>query len=165
MINCIVAVDKNQGIGFQGRMPWPHLSDDMKWFRNLTTSNAIIMGRKTWESIGSKNLPGRINIVISRNIIPNCHYSVSSTKEALEYCKIKFPTKDIFIIGGSTIYEQYLNYVDRFYVTEINETYKCDKFFPYDWVKKQCKNIVEHGTYTSPINFTIKEYNYDTPRT
>ena len=69
MINCLVAVERNQGIGFEGQMPWPRLKGDMSWFREKTTDQIVIMGRKTWESIGGKNLPNRINIVISREFV------------------------------------------------------------------------------------------------
>lgn len=159
MINCIVAVERNQGIGFEGQMPWPRLAGDMQWFREKTTDQIVIMGRKTWESIGSKNLPNRINVVISRNPIEGVDQCFSDTDRALEFCTTFYPHKEIFIIGGSAVYQHYLDIVDRFYVTEIDSNYKCDTFFDLDYVQETFTKVKEHATFNDPIKYTIKEYN------
>lgn len=159
MISCIVAVDNNQGIGFQGSMPWPHLKGDMKWFKQKTTNQIIIMGRKTWQSIGSKNLPNRINIVISSNFIQEADRCFSSPDKALDFCNLFYPNKEIFIIGGSTIYDHFLKSIQRFYITEIDQTYECDTFFNLNFVKKNFTNIKEHAIFSEPLTYTIKEYN------
>ena len=159
MINCIVAVERNQGIGFEGQMPWPRLVGDMQWFREKTTDQIVIMGRKTWESIGSKNLPNRINVVISRNPIEGVDQCFSDTDRALEFCTTFYPHKEIFIIGGSAVYQHYLDIVDRFYVTEIDSNYKCDTFFDLDYVRETFTKVKEHATFNDPIKYTIKEYN------
>lgn len=163
MIGCLVAVDKNQGIGFNGSIPWPRLTNDLKWFKQITLGNVVIMGRKTWESIGSKNLPGRINIVLSRNNIPDCHKSFSITNDALEFCKTKFPDKDIYVIGGATIYQQYIDVIDKFYITEIDETYTCDTFFNLTYVQKNCKICKKLHHFEKTLetpSYTINEYSY-----
>ena len=159
MINCIVAVERNQGIGFEGQMPWPRLAGDMQWFREKTTDQIVIMGRKTWESIGSKNLPNRINVVISRNPIEGVDQCFSDTDRALEFCTTFYPHKEIFIIGGSAVYQHYLDIVDRFYVTEIDSDYQCDTFFDLDYVQETFTKVKEHATFNDPIKYTIKEYN------
>lgn len=163
MINCIVAVCKNQGIGFKGSMPWPRLSGDMRWFKEKTIDQIVIMGRKTWESIGCKNLPNRINIVISRNFIEEADRCFSDTDRALDFCKIFYPFKEIFIIGGSAIYENYLDIIDKFYVTEIDAEYQCDTFFDLQYVQENCKIVKDilHNdkTETSPA-YIIREYTY-----
>ena len=159
MINCIVAVERNQGIGFEGQMPWPRLAGDMRWFREKTTDQIVIMGRKTWESIGSKNLPNRINIVISRNFIEEADRCFSETDRALDFCTAFYPYKEIFIIGGSAIYTHYLDIVDRFYVTEIDADFKCDTFFNMNYVRETFTKVKEHATFNEPIKYTIKEYN------
>jgi dihydrofolate reductase len=159
MINCIVAVDKNQGIGFEGQMPWPRLAGDMRWFKEKTTDQIVIMGRKTWESIGSKNLPNRINIVISRNFIEGADRCFSDTDRALGFCTLFYPYKEVFIIGGSAVYQHYLDIVDRFYVTEIDADYVCDTFFDLTYVKETFTKVTEHATFNDPIKYTIKEYN------
>lgn len=158
MINCIVAVERNQGIGFEGHMPWPHLAGDMRWFKEKTTDQIVIMGRKTWESIGSKNLPNRINIVISRNFIEEADRCFSDTDRAINFCTMFFPYKEIFIIGGSAIYDHYLHIVDRFYVTEIDADYKCDTHFNLNYVRENFTTVKEHATFNEPVKYTIKEY-------
>ena len=157
MINCLVAVEKSQGIGFNGQMPWPHLNGDMSWFRNMTTGQVVIMGSTTYDSLG-KSLPNRINVVISRKRNLGDH-TFSDTIAAIDFCALEYPDKDIFIIGGSAIYEQYISVIDRFYVTEIDADYKCDKFFNLTFVKEHFTKVTEHATFTEPVKYTIKEYN------
>lgn len=158
MINCIVAVERNQGIGFNGSMPWPRLGGDMRWFREQTTDQIVIMGRKTWESIGSKPLPNRVNLVLSKNKIEGCDACSADTDWLLNYCKIFYPYKEIYIIGGSAVYQHYLDIVDRFYITEIDADYECDTFFDYSYVKENFTKVKEHATFNEPIKFTIKEF-------
>jgi dihydrofolate reductase len=157
MINCIVAVERNQGIGFNGQMPWPHLKGDMQWFRQMTTGNVVIMGSTTYDSLG-KPLPNRINVVISRKRELGDH-TFDNCRSALDFCAVEYPDKEIFIVGGSAIYEQYKYVVDRFYITEINASYSSDKFFDLSYVKENFTKIKEHATFTEPVNYTIKEYN------
>lgn len=159
MISCIVAVEKNQGIGFNGQMPWPRLAGDMRWFKEKTTNQIVIMGRKTWESIGSKSLPNRINIVISKDKINGCTTSTNKPEWLVEYCKKMYPSKEIFIIGGSAIYQHFMKDITRFYVTEIDYNYQCDTFFNLDYVRNNFTNVIEHATFNDPIPYTIKEYN------
>jgi dihydrofolate reductase len=157
MINCLVAVDRNQGIGFQGQMPWPRLKGDMAWFKQMTTNQVVIMGSTTYNRLG-KSLPNRINVVISRKRLIGDH-TFSDCNAALNYCFLEYPDKEIFIIGGGIIYRQYLDIIDRFYVTEIDEEYQCDTFFDLDYVQKNFKNIKECATFNDPLKYTIKEYN------
>jgi dihydrofolate reductase len=157
MINCLVAVERSQGIGFNGQMPWPHLKGDMQWFRQMTINQVVIMGSTTYDSLG-KSLPNRINIVISRKRELGDH-TFADCGEALDYCAAKYPDKEIFIIGGSAVYESYLDIIDRFYVTEIDADYQCDKFFNMSYVKENFTKVKEHAIFTSPVNYTIKEYN------
>lgn len=159
MINCIVALDNNHGIGRNGQMPWPKLSEDLRWFKSLTKGNVVIMGSTTWASIGSKPLPDRINVVLSRR----SHYfsadhTFSDHNTALAFCEEEYPDKDIFIIGGSEIYNAYLNLVDRFYITEIDAAFDCDRKFNLDYVKEKFSNITVHRAFTDPVKYTIKEY-------
>lgn len=159
MISCIVAVEKNQGIGFEGQMPWPHLKGDMSWFKNTTSNGVVIMGRKTWESIGSKKLPNRINIVLSKNKIEGCDLSLTVPDSCLDVAKVLYPKKEIFIIGGGNVYKHFMNIIDRFYITEINESYQCDTFFDLNYVQNNFTKVIEHATFTEPVNYKIKEYN------
>ena len=129
----------------------------MSWFKQMTTNQVVIMGSTTYDSLG-KPLPNRINVVISRKRRLGDH-TFSDTGAALDYCAVEYPDKDIFIIGGGAIYEQYLNIIDRFYITEIDADYECDKFFNLTYVKEHFTKIKEHAILNDPVKYTIKEYN------
>ncbi|MCO4291435.1 dihydrofolate reductase [Solitalea sp. MAHUQ-68] len=124
-LSIIVAKAENNVIGNNNTLIW-HLPADLKYFKNLTTGNTIIMGRKTYDSIG-KPLPNRRNIVISRNTdlkIAGCEV-VNSLDEAL---KMSGNEEHVFIIGGAEIYKQALNKVDTLYITEVKSTFEGDAF-------------------------------------
>jgi dihydrofolate reductase len=163
MINGIVAVEQGQGIGFNGQMPWPHLKGDMQWFKKLTTDQVVIMGSTTWKSIGCKPLPNRINVVLSRthdySSDKGADHTFSDPDTALAFCENEYPDKEIFIIGGDAVYTTYISIIDRFYVTEIDNAYSCDKFFNLSYVKERFTKVTEHSTFTEPVKYTIREYN------
>jgi len=126
-ISLIVAMASNRVIGSNNKMPW-HLSADLKNFKKITMGSAILMGRKTFESIG-KPLPGRTNIIISRNTAYQQEGCLvfNSVEKALESCHNE---KEIFVIGGSALYEMLLPVADRLYLTEIKQEFSGDTFFP-----------------------------------
>lgn len=144
MISTIVAVAKNGVIGKEGGMPW-HLPAELARFKEVTMGHPIIMGRKTHESIG-RALPGRTNIVITRNKdfkAEGCEVA-RSLDEAIEKAnqteggsaaqtskKFRRP-KEIFIIGGEQIYKQAMPLLDRIYLTRVDAEVDGDKFFNYD---------------------------------
>ncbi len=136
----IVATDLRRGIGKEGTLPW-NLKKDMEHFKKITTTtvdpkkqNAVVMGRKTWESIPEKYRPleDRRNFVISRDnrYRPDGAFSVRGINKLLE--KMEDDIETIFIIGGGLIYSMYLEHpqLDGVYITEIDEKYDCDTFFP-----------------------------------
>lgn len=128
-VSIIVAHDDHLGIGKNNQLLW-HISSDLKRFKRLTLDHPIIMGRKTFESIG-KPLPNRDNIVITRNknhFITNCHL-VHSIKEAIKLAQSK-DKREIFIIGGGEIYKQALPLVDKLYITKVKGDFKATTFFP-----------------------------------
>ncbi|MCF6254626.1 MAG: type 3 dihydrofolate reductase [Thiomicrorhabdus sp.] len=129
-ISMIAAMANDRVIGLNGDMPW-HLPDDLKFFKANTTGKPVIMGRKTFESIGSRPLPNRPNIVISRNTsltIPNVEV-FSSIEQALK----KYATEpEVIIMGGGELYRQMLPKADRLYLTLIDAKIEGDTFFP-DW--------------------------------
>ena len=139
MISIIVAVDKKRGIGKKGRIPW-HISDELKRFKQITMGHPIIMGRKTYESIG-RVLPGRTNIVVTREpekIEKQEGLMVAGLlEEALRLAALAQGNDEVFVIGGGQIYEQALRLVDRLYITEIDKDFHADVFFPdyYDFKK------------------------------
>lgn len=120
-------MSSNRVIGVNNTLPW-HLSEDLKHFKSLTTGHTIIMGRKTYESIG-RPLPNRRNIVISRK--SNTSYEGVEVVHSLEDAfSISTNDKEVFVIGGSNIYEQALSFVDQLYITEIKKSFIGDAFFP-----------------------------------
>jgi dihydrofolate reductase len=126
-LSIIVAMSSNRVIGVNNSLPW-HLSEDLKHFKTLTTGHTIIMGRKTYESIG-KPLPNRRNIVISRNL--NAFYGGIEVVHSLEDAFSTSSNDDeVFIIGGSNIYEQSLHLAEHLYITEIKKAFEGDTFFP-----------------------------------
>ncbi|WP_107841550.1 dihydrofolate reductase [Metasolibacillus meyeri] len=127
MISLIVAHDKNRVIGYDNQMPW-HLPGDLKYFKEMTMGKPVIMGRKTYESIG-KALPGRRNIVITRNVAYQADdiEAVASLEQALQLVQDE---PEIMIIGGEQIFELALPLADRLYITEIDYTFEGDTYFP-----------------------------------
>jgi dihydrofolate reductase len=129
MIIGIVAVAENFAIGKDGKLPW-HYSSDLKFFKQTTSGNAIVMGRKTFDSIG-KALPNRLNIVLSRNsqIAENNVFSAKSKDEVLSLNQ--YLNCDLFIIGGASIYAEFADVIEKWIVTEIPQTVKnADAFMP-----------------------------------
>jgi len=126
-ISIIVAVAENQVIGFDNHLLW-HISEDLKRFKCLTLGHHVIMGRKTYESVG-KPLPGRINIVVSRqeNLTVEGCLVAKSLEEALELAK---QDSELFIIGGGDIYKQALPIADKIYFTRVHAGFPGDTFFP-----------------------------------
>lgn len=134
IINIIAAQSANGVIGAGGKIPWD-LPEDRAFFKRLTTGNIIIMGRKTFESIGSP-LPGRYNIVLSKTknysgddliTVPSLE---AAFKAAEEYNSSHGGDKQVFICGGEEVYRQSLGSADRIYLTQLTEEYEGDAFFP-----------------------------------
>ncbi len=123
-IAIIAAIGKNRVIGRDGKVPW-HIPEDLKRFKRLTTGHAVVMGRKTWESLG-KALPGRRNIVISRHEIPGAeHYA--SVGEALTALHDQ---EKVFVIGGARVYAEFLGRADELYLTFVEQEADGDTYFP-----------------------------------
>jgi dihydrofolate reductase len=130
MISLIAAYNNNKVIGKDGKIPW-HCSADLKRFKELTMGCPVIMGRKTWESIG-KPLPGRKNIVVSKGngLYPKEVEVVPSFKSAIIGVQETYYCEEIFIIGGEEIYRQAIPMADTMYLTHINDDSDGDAFFP-----------------------------------
>jgi dihydrofolate reductase len=146
----IAAVAKNNVIGKAGKIPW-HIKEDFQHFKSLTMGYPVIMGRNTFESLTVKPLPGRENVVLSRNKFSYPGIVVkSSMQEALDYCKKHDKT---FIIGGASVYEQGLGFADKLELTQINQDYEGDTYFPEvnfdEWQldKKEDKGNYSFNTY------------------
>lgn len=144
MISIIVAIAENNAIGYKNKLIY-WLPNDLKRFKSLTTGNTIIMGRKTFESLPKGALPNRRNIVISRNApkdafpgaecYPTLELALEAAKEGYNYNDTL--NKDIYIIGGSSVYDQSLAFADRLCLTYIYDTPEnADTFFP-TWNKEE----------------------------
>lgn len=144
MISLIVAHDKNQVIGYENKMPW-HLPGDLQYFKDMTMGKPIIMGRKTFESIG-RPLPGRRNIVITRNEAYSASgiETVPSLDAALALVN---EVPEIMVIGGAQIFELALPLADKLYITLINNEFKGDTYFPrYDgWRLTASQQPIDSG--------------------
>ena len=126
-LSIIVAMGKNRVIGKNGMLPW-HISSDLKNFKKITMGKPILMGRKTYESIG-RPLPGRENIILTKNknyFAEGCIVK-NTIDEVFSYCQ-KVP--ELMIMGGAALYEQTLHKAKRLYITEVNATTDGDVFFP-----------------------------------
>jgi dihydrofolate reductase len=129
-ITLIVAKAKNNVIGKDNQLIWK-LSADLKRFKSITSGHFILMGRKTYESLG-KPLPNRKHIIITRNPdsqAPEGHYAFSSVEEAVIFCN-KIGVEQLFIIGGGQIYEATINRCDRLEITEVEAEPEGDTYFP-----------------------------------
>lgn len=130
-VSFIVAVSENNAIGINNELPW-RLPEDLKFFKRTTIGKPVIMGRKTYESLG-KPLPGRLNIVLTKNKdtdIPEGVVICHTIQEAITIAE-KENTDEIFIIGGGKIFEQAMHDADRLYVTRVHTNIgNADAFFP-----------------------------------
>jgi dihydrofolate reductase len=158
-VSIVVAVAENGVIGKDNQLIW-HLPNDLKFFKKLTTGNSIIMGRKTFESIG-KALPKRTNIVITRKkdyTAPGC-IVVSSFTGALEAAP---ENENIFIIGGASIYKIALNHSDKMYYTRVKAAFDGDVHFPkIDWNEWKLVEKEEHKRDEKhAYDFYIEQYDF-----
>jgi len=124
----VVAVSRNGVIGREGGLPW-HISSDLKRFKEITMGKPVVMGRKTWESLPRKPLPGRRNIVITRqrDFAPEGAEVAADAREALRLCG---DAPEVAVIGGGEIYRLFWPMVDRLYLTEVDLDVEGDTHFP-----------------------------------
>jgi dihydrofolate reductase len=160
MIAIVVATDENNAIGKNNRLLW-HLTEDLKRFKSLTVGHPVIMGRKTFESIG-KPLSDRTNIIISRNpkFVAEGILIAPSLDEAI---RIGSEINDIlFIIGGATVYKEAIHVTDTIYLTTIHNRYDADAFFPTisenEWTEIERIDFDRGRDFNHPFSFlTLKK--------
>ncbi len=156
MVSIIVAIAQNGTIGDKNALLW-HIKEDMRFFRTTTSGHAVIMGRKTFESLGSKPLPKRKNIVITRAERSfEGAYTAHSLEEAIAMAE---GDEEMFIIGGAQIYAEALSVADRMYITRVERDYEGDTSFPeIDYAKWQLVSEERHERgeeYDSPFAFLV----------
>lgn len=158
----IVAAAKNGVIGINNRLPW-HLPQDLKYFKSVTMGKPVIMGRKTYESIG-RPLPGRVNIVITRNESWNAsadvvvvHTLEAAIGAAKKQASAHAGLDEAIVIGGAQIYKEALSLVDKVYLTEVDLEPEGDAFFaPLDQQIWLCESAVRGETSASvPHRFLV----------
>jgi dihydrofolate reductase len=184
--NIIVAHTKNRGIGYKNDLPWPRITKDMDFFRNITigthehteasgTQNCVIMGRKTWDSIPSKfrPLPNRRNVIISRtmtyedisedDMVTRIYRDLDN---AIDSTNSDRTIHDVFVIGGGTIYESVIKhpYLNKMYIANVHGDYDVDTFFPEypEWFKKN-KTIyfdehIDISVYHNTLNNFVNNF-------
>jgi len=156
-LSIIVATAQNRAIGKNNQLLW-HLPADLKHFKQITSGYTVIMGRKTYDSIG-KPLPNRRNIIITRQELqlPGCEM-VKSVNEALALCSNE---PEVFIIGGAQIYEQALPLTQRIYLTEVEASFDADAFFPEinpkEWQETERENHAPDEKNKLPYTFITLE--------
>lgn len=156
MITIVAAMDENQVIGYQNQLPW-HMPADLAHFKQVTMGHVIVMGRKTYESIG-KPLPGRTNVVLTRRTdyeAPGC-----TMFHDVDSVLAKFAGQDVDIIGGAEIIQLFWPYTDRLELTFIHHTFPGDVHFP-SWNREEWKELSRH-TYApdekNPYPYTFAKY-------
>lgn len=154
MLSMIVAMDQRGLIGKHNRLPW-HLPADLKHFRRLTWGKPIIMGRKTFESIG-KPLPKRDNIVLTQNP----HFASQGCRVIADLATVLTFSQhhpESFIIGGASVYQQFLPYVQRLYITWIHAEFNGDTYFPH-FDPKYWQEIARQDFADNPYAYSFVVY-------
>jgi len=155
-ISMIAAKGKNNEIGFENKLLW-HIKEDFEWFKEHTYNKPVIMGRATYESIG-KPLPKRINVVLTRDknynpdpsviVLPNVESVLSEFKKY----------REIMIIGGESVYKQFLPFANRLYLTEIDAEFTADKFFPEFPLEDYRECYSREGVEDKGFDYMFKVY-------
>ena len=156
-LSLIVAMAKNRVIGRDNALPW-RLSADLKHFRRLTMGKPIVMGRKTFDSIG-RPLDGRENVVITRN--PDFHPPGVTVAGSVDEALAKATGGEVMVIGGATVFEQTLDRADRIYLTRIDEYFEGDTYFPVlngdEWRETERTDVEPGADATFGYSFVTLE--------
>ncbi len=125
-ISFIFAMGRNREIGLNNALPW-HLPGDLKFFKRMTMGHPIVMGRRTYESIG-RPLPGRTNVIVTRqtDLMVEGFQVMHSAEEVME----AFPQEEVYVIGGTELFKSFLPYADKLVVTFIDDDFEADTYFP-----------------------------------
>lgn len=159
MISIIVAVSDDWGIGRENELLW-HIPEDLKRFRKLTMGKSVIMGKKTWESLPKKPLPGRKNIVLTDR--PEEQIENAVTAYSIEDAVMKSgKDEEVFIMGGGSIYRQFLVLADRLYITHVHKKAPADVYFPVIdnnlWKIVEKEECVSEDDKRIPYSYVVYE--------
>ncbi len=143
MISIIAAMDRNQLIGKENRIPW-RIHEDLAYFRKVTMGHVVVMGRKTYESL-NQPLDGRTNVILTHR--QDYRADGCIIMHSVEEVLVKFPNEEVFIIGGAEVFKLFLPYAEKLYLTQIDNTYQGDTWFPeFDKSKWQLDSFENHTT-------------------
>lgn len=160
MIEIIAAMDMNRGIGFNNTLPW-NLPRDMKHFVTTTKGKTVLMGRKTFESIG-KPLPNRTNLVLSNQDLDIPGVLVLNKTGIAAYRitqSLMGDTNSLMVIGGSNVYEQFLPLASKLYITRVHGTFECDSYFPeFEDKFKLIESVDYEADEKNAYNMSIQTY-------
>ena len=153
MIGAVLACDANGGIGKNGSLPWPKVSEDLKRFREITTGNVVVMGRRTWDDpLLPKPLIRRTNVIVTSKPleidglpIGDCDVITANGDIGLILTSLqdKYPYHRILVIGGANLFEQSLPYIQEIFLTKINLKFDCDQFINYNRIRAEFTKVVE----------------------
>lgn len=160
IVSMLVAADEKNGIGFQNKLPW-HLPADLKYFKKLTLDHHVLMGRKTFESIG-KPLVERVNLVLTgdENYVQPGTVTINTLEEGIKLAN-DAGESELFVIGGATVFKACLPLTDRLYLTRIHSEFPADTFLPFEispgWklVKRDAHEADEKNKW--PYTFEVYE--------
>lgn len=127
MLKAIFACDDKWGIGKNGELPWPHNSEDLKWFKRMTDGHTVIMGRKTWESLPKRPLPNRQNIVVGSQFVEGAR--TLSHKDFLNYVQDN-EEEVLWLIGGAQLLDSCVHLLDELWLSRIQGDFECDTILP-----------------------------------
>ncbi len=159
IVSMVMAMDENRLIGKSGGLPW-HIPRDLKWFKANTLGKPIVMGRRTWDSLPIKPLPGRPNIVLTRDESWNFDGVIKATAfdQALSMAE-KLGSDEVAIIGGATLCQQAMPHVSKLYLTLVHATFEgdtwLDSYEPSHWNEVYSELVTEDVPY--PVTFKILE--------
>ncbi|MDP4224501.1 MAG: dihydrofolate reductase [Bacteroidota bacterium] len=164
MISIIAAVSDDWGIGYKNDLLW-HIPEDLKRFRNLTIGNTVIMGKRTWESLPKRPLRERRNIVMTD--IPGEIFDGAIAAYSLKDALAKSEgDPEVFIIGGGSVYHQFMSVADRLYITHVHKTSPADVYFPaidlLNWKIAERKECISEDVKRIPYSYVIYERNKHT---
>jgi dihydrofolate reductase len=156
VISLIAAIDTNYGIGNEGKLLCP-IPEDLQWFKQHTQKKIIVMGRATYESIG-KPLPKRVNVVLSKDKNYQPHKDVM-VRNSIDQILFEFGNeKELMVIGGGTVYKQFLPYATKLYLTELHKKFTADTFFPEFDTDLFIKYYTREGAESTGFKYTFNVY-------
>lgn len=146
MIKAILACDEKWGIGKDGNLPWPHNPEDLKWFKETTVGGVVAMGKTTWDSLPTKPLPNRNNIVVtsSQSDYNGGSYHFVKFKNAKIELLNMSKLQTVWVIGGAQLFNSLIDIIDELHLSRIEGVYDCDTFLPED--------VIEDNFYMKEVN-------------